>query len=168
MWWDAGDCKVLQNIDHYPPDQRHYHQGAAVHNGPSYPECGQIVPALLTTILSTPLLGIIKHTLPTHYRSCHWSSCHTSLIRPRSDFYWQIVIDGVACAEWHTFQPVYNLLKEWIFVTISFIQNLTVTRMCGHICKSTTLIGSILLSYWYLTGYWLVITAMSTTLWLAA
>ena len=50
---------MLQNIDHYPPDQRHYHQGAAVHNGPSYPECGQIVPALL----SAPLLGIIKQIL---------------------------------------------------------------------------------------------------------
>ena len=58
---------MLQNIDHYPPDQRHYHQGAAVHNGPSYPECGQIVPALLTTILSTPLLGIIKQTHYLHY-----------------------------------------------------------------------------------------------------
>ena len=46
---DAGDCKVLQNIDHYPPDQRHYHHGAAVHTGPSYPECGQIVPALLSS-----------------------------------------------------------------------------------------------------------------------
>ena len=118
-----------------------------------------------TALLSTPLLGnIIKLVVSLK----HWSSCHTSLIRPRSDFYWQMEIDGVACAEWRTFQPVYNLLKEWIFVTISFIQNLTVTRMCGHICKSTTLIGSILLSYWYLTGYWLVITAMSTTLWLAA
>ena len=56
MRWDAGDCKVLQNIDHYRPDQRHYHLGAAVHNGRSYPECGQIVPALLSALL----LGIIK------------------------------------------------------------------------------------------------------------
>ena len=40
-------AKCCGNIDHYRPDQRHYHHGAAVHNGRSYPECGQIVPALL-------------------------------------------------------------------------------------------------------------------------
>ena len=31
---DAGDCKVLQNIDHYPPDQRHYHHGQLCTLGP--------------------------------------------------------------------------------------------------------------------------------------
>ena len=46
-------AKCCRNIDHYRPDQRHYHDGAAVHNGRSYPECGQIVPALTAPLLAT-------------------------------------------------------------------------------------------------------------------
>ena len=114
-------CGWLQSVAEYwslPSWSASLSSRAAVHNGPSYPECGQIVPALLSTTQYSATRHYQADIIPLHYRSCHWSSCHTQLIRPRSDFYWQMVDN------WWSYIHILTTILSWCLQSIGRIDRI--------------------------------------------